>query len=354
MSDDKPLEDIIDVEPQIISDTPPPPKRGNWRRLFATGLAIGIAFAALGGWIYRDVLSSYLPNDQMQALAARVDALDASNKEMGKRVDAVIALTDELKAKLGAAQAAADKSAKQNTESATLIDSTVASVAQLKQALDDEKAAVDALQGKLASAAGSSGAADPALAGRIDTLEKSLAALQGTPAMAKLDLGALKQAVDTLKAQVAAGQSYHDVLGVVQKLLPAAEGYDVLALDAGQGLPNAEQLSKELAGLAQNLPKPAPQAAGESGWMDRIGGWLSNLVTITPTGGDDAATQVAKAVAFAASGDLQQATDALAKPGMVLPSGVEMWRDKAQRRLKLEQAVEKISAAAAREIAAKG
>ena len=163
----------------------------------------------------------------------------------------------------------------------------------------------------------------------------------------------LQQSVDALKAQVTAGHGFAPEVAAVQKLLPAAEGFDVLNAEAAQGLPNADALLTSLTAIRQNLPKTSPpQASG--GWLDSIGGWFSNLVSVKPIGGEDAATVAAKAAAFLASGDLQQAVDSLnAAPGP-LPPDLKNWQDTALRRLKVEQALARVSAAAARDIAAKG
>ncbi len=357
MSEDKLNDDIIDVEPTIITEPKPepvsPPKR-DMRRILAAGVALGLVCAVLGGWFYRGMLASYLPTDQMQALNTRVDTLEVANKDATKRVDAVIALTDELKAKLGAAQAEADKSAKSSLESSSLAQSMSTTVTELKQALDDEKASLESLQAKIGNSASTSVAIDPALTARLDSLEKTIGALQSAPAaVAQPNIASLQQAVDALKAKVASGQGFSQEASAVEKLLPAAEGFDVLNAEAAKGMPNADALLQSLNTIRQALPKAAaPSPSG--GWLDSIGGWFSNLVSVKPMGGDDIATVAAKAGAFLASGDLQQAVDSLSTATAPLPGELKNWRDMAQRRLKLEQALSRISAAAAREIASKG
>ena len=109
MSEDRPQGDIIDVEPQIISDAPASTRHSGRLGTWSSVGLLALACAVGGGWFYRDVLSAYLPSNQEQALTARVDALEALSKDSIKKVDAMFALTEELRAKIGAAQAAVDK-----------------------------------------------------------------------------------------------------------------------------------------------------------------------------------------------------------------------------------------------------
>ena len=357
MSEDKVSEEIIDVEPRVIEDSKPVASTlGNLRRNLGLGAALGLGCALLGGWLYRDVLANYLPNDQVQALGTRVDALESGNKQAAKRVDAVIALTDELKAKLGAAQAASEKSAKQSTDVSALAQITSAAVGDLQQTLDTQKKALSEIQARLesGSVSGSAASADPALVTRIDALEKQLATTNAAPSPAPANSAQITLALDHLKAKVAAGQGFHDEALLLQKVVPAAEGFEVLNAEATQGLPTAAQLGDTLAQVLPGLPKAKPQVAAGSSWFASIGNFFSNLVSVRSLGNDDVGQAAARASAFAASGDLQQAVDVLGKAEGALPSALQTWHDTAVRRIKLDQAVDKVSAAVAREVAAKG
>jgi len=359
MSDDKQNDDVIDVEPHVIEDVKPAvaqPGRSNVKRVLGFGAALALGSAVLGGWLYRDVLANYLPNDQLQVLNTRVDALESGNKQAAKRVDAVIALTDELKAKLGAAQAASDKSAKQSADVSAIAQITAGTVSDLQQTLDAQKKALSDVQAKLESGSGSGAivAADPALTTRIEALEKQLATRDAAPPPNRVDGAQIKQALDHLKAKAAAGQGFLEEASALQKLVPAADGFDVLTAEASLGLPNATQLSDMLAQVVPGLPKPQPSTAAGASWTDRIGAFFSNLVSVKSLSSDDVGQAAAKASAFAASGDLPQAVDVLGKAEAALPSGLQAWRDTATRRIKLDQAIAKITAAVAREVAAKG
>ena len=353
MSENRPQDDVIDIEPQIVSEDKPASVKRNVTR--NAGLVVGIALLAAlgGGWFYRDVLASYLPNDEIHGLSIRVDALEAGNKEAAKRVDAVIALTDELKAQLGAARAAADKATKDSVDLLAQSQSNGAAVAEMKQALDQAKTDLENVKSNLASGAGVAvGGTDPAMAQRLDSLEKNLASLSGA-APAKVDLAALKQSLSALNSKIVDGAPFVAELAVIAHDVPAADGLDALKAEADKGLPNAKQLATAIGPVIAQLPKrDAPPTS--DGWMDKVGNFFAGLVTIKSIGSDDWPTVAAKASAFVAAGDLQQADALFAGMEGQPPAALASWHDLLQRRIKLEDALAKASAAVSREIAAKG
>ncbi len=354
MSDEKQQDDIIDIEPQVISDSKPETRKPRRNGLLSAGLVVGIALLAAlsGGWFYRDVLANYLPNDELHALAMRVDALEAGNKEAAKRVDAVIALTDELKAQVGAAQAAAEKSTKQSADLLAQSQSNGQTTADMRQVLDQARADLENLKTQLASGGGNGAAADPALVQRLDALEKSVAVIQGSPVKSP-DLNNLKQAIAALSAKVGDGSPFNNEFSVVAQAVPAADGLDVLKAEAQTGVPNAKQLAAALVEARAQLPKTANDSSSD-GWLNQIGAFFSNLVSVKTIGSDDWPTLAAKASALVAAGDLPQADALFASMEGQPPAPLSAWHDILQRRIKLDAALEKTRAAVAREIAAKG
>ena len=124
--------------------------------------------------------------------------MESTTKENQKRVDAVVALTEELKAKLSAAQSAADKSAKQNADTAALMQTSDNDIAGLKQDVEKLVTATAELQ---ARPSGSAAADDHALAQRLAQLEKQIAAAPASnPTNAVPDFTAN---LKTLKTQIA-------------------------------------------------------------------------------------------------------------------------------------------------------
>ena len=344
MSDNKPQDDIIDVEPQVISDAPQNARFGRWG---VVGL-FGLVCALGSGWLYRDVLSAYLPSNQQQALTARVDALEAASKDGSKKADAIFALTEELKAKIGAAQAAADKAAKQAGTISAEQEVLTSKLAEAQQSVDNLKVGLASVKSQAGSADATTGTPSVADTARLEKLEHDLAALQAAQPKA-VDANALMQSLNQVKAKVAAGEAYADLLKPLAQQLPAADGLDAVQKESAQGLPSAVQLVSTLTIIAAQLPKASPApAATANHWYSGITSFFSELVTVKELGPGQVADAAAKASAFAASGDLQQAADALSAVGDGLPAALKDWKDTALRHVRLEAALDRLSASVVR------
>ena len=352
MSEEKPNDDIIDVEPQIINDTAGEQKPRLAKMRFGKWGAVGLMALACvtgGGWLYREVLSAYLPSNQEQALTARFDALEAVSKENIKKVDAIFALTEELKAKIGAAQAAADKSAKQAGTISAEQEVLISKLAEAQLAVDNMKVGFENLKSRNGSAVASNAVPSAADTARLEKLEHDLAVLQAAQPKA-VDGNALALALNQVKAKATAGEDFSEQLKPLAQQVPSADGLDVVQKEASLGLPSTAQLISTLNTIIGHLPKvtPAPAMAKSDRWFGGITSFFSDLVTVKELGPGLVADAVAKASAFAASGDLQQAADALSTLGDGLPAELKDWKDKALRRLRLDAALERLSASVAR------
>lgn len=342
MSDTQNHDDIIDIEPKLI-DEPKPEAARPQRRLWLTvvpPITIALISAVVGGWFYRDWLSGYFPPEQVQELSKRVASIESTTKDNQKRVDAVVALTEELKAKLSAAQSAADKSAKQNADTAEQMQNSATDIASLKQDMEKLVTATAELQSRPSGSAADA----PALAQRLAQLEKQVAASPTNgPAAAVSDFTAN---LKTLKAQIAQGQGFAETLAPIARALPAAPGLDVLGTERA-GLANAAALATELDAIRTSLPKPVVQPE-ETGWWASIKGVFSKLVHVRGPASEDWALAAAKASAFAAAGDLEQASALFSQPNSVPPPTLKVWADKARRRLALDKATEAFAASLTR------
>lgn len=348
MSDTQPQDDIIDVDLKIIGDSKieAPTQRRKLALRLLPYAALALVSAAGGGWLYRDLLAGYFPSDQVQELSKRVATFEAATSDNKKRVDAVVALTEEFQTKLSAAQVAAEKSTKQNADTAAQAQNSASDIASLKQDLEKISATSAELQNKLSSAAVSSTAvADPALTLRLAQLEKQV----NTSAVASGASAAPDQTTNLqlLKTQIAGGQSFATALAPLARALPGAPGLDVLGAERA-GLGNAATLATELDALRASLPKPQIQAE-ETGIWAGIKSLFSLLVRVKGVVGGDWATTAAKASAFAATGDLEQAGALFATANVdvdaAMPPALKAWGDKAKRRLKLEKALNSFAAA---------
>lgn len=362
MSEIENQSDIIDISPDDIIDHKPeekaaPVKRSRRRATAGVAALMAVASAVGGGWIYRDFLSSYLPSDQTQAMAARVDALETTTKTLNGKLDAVVGFSDEIKSQLGAALSAAEEAKTQSGALKQESASTKNSIATLEKSLAAATTAVDGLKSKITSGSPQpiSSGDSSALTSRVDTLEKDVATLKSGNGIAKTDTVVLSQSLADLKAKVAQGAPFADEAGRIATMVPAADGLQTLTAQAAQGLPNAQGLGAELKNIIPSLPKsePAPPTQDGSWWGSAVT-MMSDLITIKESGVADWQQLAAQTATFAEQGDLKKAVLTLEQAEGALPIELQKWHDKAVARLALEQAMESTSAAVLREIAAKG
>jgi hypothetical protein len=358
MTDQKDTSDIIDIEPETIiehkADEPAKPRRAALR--VGLGAAVILASAVGGGWFYRDVLSSYLPSDQVQTVALRVEALEASSAALNSKLDAVVGLTDEIKSQLAMAQSAAQNADTLANSVKTESANTKNSLATLQTALTKANASLDELKAKIADSVPSTSGSDTSgLAARITTLENDVASLKQSAGVANADITLLSQSLADLKAKIAAGTPYPDEFERIKRMVPDAEGLDVLASTAAEGLPTAEGLAAELKVIAATLPKTetAPTVKDDS-WWGSATEMMSGLVTIKTAGAADWQQLANQCADLAEQGDLAKAITTLKEAEGALPVELQKWHDRASARLALEQALDRTSDSVLRQIAAKG
>lgn len=316
---------------------------------FVAALAIG---AVGGGWLYRDMLSTYFPDDNVKALSERVDVLGKGHEAVAGQVQALDRLAAQLTADVNALEAAASTA---STESRALADglaATKSGVAALQATVDETKSAIAGLASNpppaVAGGTLPDGVITADVAQRLAALEQDVAALKAQKS-GVTDAAALTQTLADLKAKIEAGTPFADESDRIARLLPAASGLDVLAAHAANGLPAAKGLSTELAALKPSLPTPDIKIVPEEpGLWDRIGDALSSVITIRDLDAVNWQLVAEKAIAFAEAGDLPQAIAAVDEPEGALPAGLQQWRDRAAARVALEAALASVSGAAAR------
>lgn len=359
--------EIIDITPEDIiegkvEEKTSPKLALNLPRIIALATGLIVLSTAGGAWAYRDLLSSYLPSDQVQAMTTRMDGLEATTKTLNGKVDAVIGFTDEIKSQLAAAQAAATEVAQLQASSRDVKTSVV----NLEKALAAAGSSIENLNAQMAAGVpvasspysyGGGAASMPydgtALAARLGILEKDVESLKQA-GKAAIDTTLLSQSLADLKAKIAAGTSYQSEIDRIALMVPAAEGLDILQAHSAQGLPNAVALAAELKTAAAKLPKAKPVATPDDSWWGYSSALLSNLVTIKFAGDNDWEQLALQVAAVAEQGDLSAAVTNLKKLEGALPVELQQWHDRAVARLEIESAVEVASAAVLRQIAAKG
>ncbi|MEO6608332.1 MAG: hypothetical protein ABIN69_07665 [Aestuariivirga sp.] len=357
--------DIIDIPPENVvehqTETKTSGEASKQRvgRSWQLGLAgVLIIAAAIGGaWVYRDLLSSYFPSDNVLALTQQVAALDEANKDIAKKLEAVVGVTDEIKSQAGAAQSAADEWRKELGTVKDVDAANIKAIAALQTSLDDSSLRLKVLEDKIAAApaSGSAVAVDTTvIEQRLAAVEKDLAALKAGSGNA-VDTAALTQSLADLKGKIAEGSAFNDEYDRVRRSVPAADGLDVLEKFARQGVANIKTLQAQLKAVEAQLPKPeATSDVKDNSWSGWVTNLLSDVITIRDQGQPDWIVLSQKADAFLSAGDLAQASGVFENSPAPLPDGLKQWHEAAQARLQLDGALDKVSAAVLRQIAAKG
>jgi hypothetical protein len=347
---------VIDHEesPSTTSKAPtasPKSRNRNW----LYGVA-AIAIAAVGGgWVYKDLLSSYFPPDHVKVLTEKITVLEGKNAALLDQLSSVEKLTTQLTSDMDALEGKEQALSSLAEASQKAVSDNAAKFQQLEKTLAETKQTIADVSSR--PVVGTTGVAvDASLLRRLSDLEKDVAALKVKPAEPVDNTVALSQNLSDLKAKIAAGAGYRDEYERIQRMVPAAAGLEVLEQHASLGLPDAKGLGAELKSLIAALPKPiVPGPVAESeGWWAGIYESLSDLITIKIEGDVDWPTTASAAVAFADSGDLAQAIDHLNAVEVAKPAGIQQWLERAQARLAVEKAAQSVEEAVLRVIAAKG
>jgi hypothetical protein len=257
-----------------------------------------------------------------------------------------------------------------------------------------DTAVIDGLAARIASVESKTGkppaaTPDPVAAARIETLEKSIAALRsdlaaaraqseklaadakattGEPASSALDLSAINEriaqieratrvqgaeivqenakpaddvplrrivAAALLDVLVRTGDPYPAALAAAKSLTDNAEALKPLDGFAASGVPSAANLSRELLTLVPKLSPPAPQdATTGTGIVDRLQAGAAKLVRIERTDavGNDRGAIVSRVTAAALRNDMVEARRELKTLPPADRTAAQAWLDKSDAR----------------------
>jgi len=347
-------EDVV-MEETKASETPPPPSPPKKSGFPAAWLAIAVVGGAIaGGWLYRDVLSSYLPSNELVTAQTRIDVLEAQSKTLTEQLASIAATSGQLSAEI---QGATEKSSAALSASAA-VEKRLAAAESATQAA---RAELEKLKSAVASGGASGATVDSSalavLAQRLDVLEKDVASLKtvSAPTDQSTVTATLSQSLSDLKAKIAAGAPYRAELERISRMVPAAAGLDTLSANANEGLPTAAGLAAELTGLIPLLPKPEiALPSSENSYLDSFWDAMKNVITIRRIGDTDWPDLAAKCAALAESGDLAQAIERIDAAEGAKPAALSGWRDRAAARIAIEAALEQTSQAVLRQITSMG
>ena len=347
-------EDVI-VEEENAPPPPLPPAPPVKSRFPLVWFAIALLGGAVaGGWLYKDVLSSYLPGNELTAAQSRIDALEAQGKTLNEQLAAVAGTADQIKSGIQNAD-------EQSSAAQAAVTALETRLAALEAATKSTRADLEKLKSSPPATVINGIAADDgalaALAQRLDAVEKDVASLKtvNAPNDQTAATATLSQSMSDLKAKIASGASYRDELERISRMVPAAAGLETLASNANEGLPNAAGLAAELNGLIPLLPKASGEvsASGNSYW-DSFWDAMKGVITIRRIGETDWQDLAAKCAALAESGGLAQAIEKIDKAEGAKPIAITNWRDRAAARIALEAALAETSQAVLRQITSLG
>ncbi len=358
----------LDAEDVIVDDidapaAPVPPVPPSKSKLTGKWLALALlASAVAGGWIYKDILSSYLPSNEMVAAQSRIAALEAQTKTQNEQFVGISAAFDQLKGQVGSVETQIKTVADNSTNTENLGTALAARLASAEAATKTAETKIENLKslisaGGTASSGGGNSSALVALAQRLDSVEKDVASLKTTttPGDQSAATATLSQSLSDLKAKIASGASYRSELDRISHMVPAAAGLDVLSSHANEGLPTAAGLAAELTGLIPLLPKPAIETPSTEGsYMDGFWNMMKSLIVIRRIGESDWPSLAAQCAVLAESGDLSQAIEKIDHAEGSKPQALQQWRDRAAARIELEAALEETSKAVLRQITSLG
>ena len=348
-------EDVIVDEADKPAAPPPPPTPAKKSIPPTAWLAIALLGGVVaGGWFYKDVLSSYMPSNELVTARARMEALEAQTKTLGEQLASIAGKSDQLKTEI---QHATEKSSDAQNASAALearLAATEAATKAAKTELEKLKSAVTA-GGTTSTTVDNSALAT--LAQRLDALEKDVASLKAvsTPSDQTAATATLSQSLSDLKAKIASGASYRDELERISRMVPAAAGLDTLSANANEGLPTAAGLAAELTNLIPLLPKQEIELpSSKNSYLDSFWDAMKGVITVRRIGETDWPDLAAKCAVLAENGDLAQAIEKIDKAEGAKPASLSGWRDRAAKRIALEAALEETSQAVLRQITSIG
>lgn len=313
-------------EPEAANPEPAAPRKRGY--IFA-GIAAVVA-AIAGSLLYRSYGEALWPSPGTVALADRVATLEAEARTVSTQLSGLASALDGMKSQTAAADGA------------------------LGDRLAATESALKSLRESLGSGAG--GADNAALTARIEALEQAVAALKAAPppSPATGEAAALTRALSGLQLKFADGAPYKDEFDVVAARVPDAPGLAELGRHAATGLANAQKLADELAAAAASLTSETPPASeADTGVWGSIVAMLGSVVKVRTIGEAGWKSISAEALTDARRGDLKAAVERLSRQAAgPPPSEIAAWLEQARSRLDAEAAIQTVSAAVLRVLAA--
>jgi len=305
----------------------PPPVQATPRRggaAFAGGILGGLIVAALLGGAY---FAGFIPQRATgdSALQAELQALRDSTAPLQQDIASLTTQLYEMglvvnqnKDEIAALKQAGPEAAPADIDARLTafqqpIDERLAALQQRIEALPQQGAAPDLtpLQGEIAridTDAKEAAAAQQALAGRIDGLERQVASFSERLAEQAEQPGvALAIAASALKAAIDRGTPFMSELETYAAIAPDSPEIAVLRELAASGVPTRAAIEARMPATATAMIDAGRQIDPQAGIVDRLLSSAQSLVSVRPVGmveGSDTPAIVARMEALLRNGDL--------------------------------------------------
>ena len=388
-SDQPNQEEIKSADADTLSsmpDTPVPPPAANKTGMIAGGVALlVIAAVVLGAWLYRAYGPVGPQMAEVSALRDRIDSLETSAKantgKLSELTQSAAALGDRL-SKLETSLAALQTAGSDNLASVeksieelrTALTAAAASgeggsagQAQNKLLIDELTQKLTGLNTRVAEAEGALQSApasvDPAAVSALQTklaaVEQSFQALQKRQEqLATQTSSDLGQAYAQLSSRLASSDPFAAELDALVSEAPAVPGLEVLRNFATNGVTSRSDLAAELDKMAAALnaakPTAGDDAAADDSLMGKLTARLTTVVKIRKIDDVDWPGVLTTAAGDIRSGQLAKSLSLLASQPGTAPEALEAWIKRAEDRVKVDQAMERLSKAVLARLAASG
>ncbi len=365
---------------------------GGSGKLIAAGLAALILAGGAGAWLYRTYgpaasgdsavitqLQQQLEQAQKAAAAnaQKVSVLETTIATVKQEADAALqaqqkqaadrqkeasaqlaqmqARIDELNTAISAAAQSGESGTAAQAGTALKVEELTASVAAFGDKLSGLEGKLDAVS----QAGGAEAGAVDALKAQVSGLSEALAALKAQQeARATQTVSALGQSFAKLSSAVASGSPFSGELDDLVSVAPTLPGIAELRELSSGGVGSLTSLAGELeqiaAGLAEQKADEAAKKVEEGGIMSALTSQLTKVVKVRKVGETDWGEELKQAAARVAAGDLENAAAGLAAKTDNVPEALAGWQDKAKQKLAAEAALQQLSEAVLRQLAATG
>jgi hypothetical protein len=263
-----------------------------------------------------------------EAALAALPAPDASDSKLAGQLAAITTAMKPLAGQIADLEKRSGESATTAREAREHADAVAKAMADVNRADADQDKRQQNAQAEVAELKSRFGAIETELKGIRDRVAESAAPKSDEPLRFAVVAAGLRSALDRsepFSAELAAAKTVGIDPAVIAEVAPFA----------ATGVPNLQDLFRELGGLISEMLKVSAPAAQDGSYLDRLQAHAEKLVRIRPVGdrpGDDAATVIGRIERDMTRRDLAAVLAELDKLPAPAQAIAEPWRKKALAR----------------------